>query len=426
MDRILYDTIRNMNDKCKARFCMPAHAGVGTSDSIYASAKFDWTEVPELDHLLQNENTIAFCEEAIAQSMGYASALMLTQGSTCGMHIAVCVCKDKCKTLFAVGGMHKSFFSACRLYGAQVVRVDSTSELDKLDTSMQIGGVFITSPDYFGNCQDLKSVRKFADKSGAYLVVDEAHASHFAYSKLLPDNANAYADISLMSMHKTLPVYGGGAIVCLKDKATRTDCERYRAMIHSTSPNYLVMASMDYANSYMSENGEKDYAKVKESIEEFSRVLKVGEVVKNDDFSRLVIKIDGKDAYTALLELAKRGVYVEMAQDDLLVCIVTPFNCDLLPILAKELNNIQFNALGEEEKAQRIARTVDANMQGKIEYVDIEDCAGRISAEDVGVYPPGIPAVLKGEIIDESVAEYLKKYRNRLFGLASGRIGVIK
>ena len=219
MDRILYDTILSMNDKFKARFCMPAHAGIGTSDSIYASAKYDWTEVPRLDNLLQCENTIAFCEEAIAKSMGYASALMLTQGSTCGMHIAVCLCKDKGKPLVAVGGMHKSFFSACRLYGAEAIRIESLSELDKLDSSMQIGCIFITSPDYFGNCQDLTEVRKFADKLGVYLVVDEAHASHFAYSKLLPDNAKASADISLMSMHKTLPVYGGGAIVCLKDKA---------------------------------------------------------------------------------------------------------------------------------------------------------------------------------------------------------------
>lgn len=406
---------------------MPAHAGIGTSDSIYASAGFDWTEVPRLDNLLNSENTIKFCEEAIAQSMGYNSVLMLTQGSTCGMHIAVCVCKDKCKTLVAVGGMHKSFYSACRLYGAEVIRADSVSELDKLDiSSLQIGGVFITSPDYFGNCQDLSDLRKFADKVGAYLVVDEAHASHFAYSSLLPDNAKSYADISMMSMHKTLPVYGGGAIICLKDKSLRSDCERYRAMIHSTSPNYLIMASMDYANTYMSEKGEEAYAHVKQKIGEFAQNLKVGRVVQNDDFTRLVIKIDGKDAYAVLLDLAKRGVYVEMAQDDLLVCIVTPFNCDLLDILAKELNNTQFVNLGEEEKFENFERTHNAMAQGEIEYVDLEDCAGRISADDVGVYPPGVPAVLRGEVIQQSVAKYLKKYRNRLFGLASGRIGVIK
>ncbi|MDE6614061.1 MAG: aminotransferase class I/II-fold pyridoxal phosphate-dependent enzyme [Clostridia bacterium] len=426
MDRILYDTILNMNENCKARFCMPAHAGAGTSDSIYASAGFDWTEVPRLDNLLNSENTIKYCEESIAQSMGYASALMLTQGSTCGMHIAVCVCKDRGESLIAVGDMHKSFFSACRLYGAKALRVQCASDLDNLDRSLQIGGIFITSPDYFGKCQDLLAVRKFADKLGVCLVVDEAHASHFAYSSLLPDNAKEYADISLMSMHKTLPVYGGGAIVCLKDKALRLDCERYRAMIHSTSPNYLIMASMDYANSYMSKNGEKDYARVKQKIDEFTQNLKVGEVVRNDDFTRLVIKIDGKDAYKALLDLAKKGVYVEMAKDDLLVCIITPFNCDLLNILADELNNMQFVDLGEEKKAEDVKCVSIANTHSDIEYVDLDNCIGRISAEDVGVYPPGTPVVLKGEVIDENAVKYLKKYPNRLFGLAHGRIAVIK
>ncbi|MDE6758708.1 MAG: aminotransferase class I/II-fold pyridoxal phosphate-dependent enzyme [Clostridia bacterium] len=416
-----------MNENTKARFCMPGHSGIGSSDDIFACAKYDWTEVFGLDNLLQCEDTILSCENSIAESMGYESALILTQGSTCGMHIAVCVCKDKGKTLIAVGDMHKSFFSACSLYGAYAVTVNDISELENKNISdLKIGGVFITSPDYFGNCKDISLAREFADKLGAYLVVDEAHASHFAYSSLLPDNACKFADISLMSMHKTLPVYGGGALVCLKDKSLRLDCERYRAMIHSTSPNYLVMASMDHANSYMRENGEKLYAEVKKSIQEFSQRLAVGKIVQNDDFTRLVIKIKGQDAYSATLELANRGIYVEMAQDDMLACIVTPFNCDKLDLLAQELNNIKFKALEGTANMQNVKPALTDHTSGEIEYVEIEDCSGRVSAVEVGVYPPGVPLLLKGEIIQESVVDHLKKYRNRLFGLAQGRIAVIK
>ena len=427
MERTLYDTICDINKKTRARFCMPGHSGMGTTERIFTCAKYDWTEVYGLDNLLQSQDVIMKSENAIAKSMGYASALMLTQGSTCGMHIAVNVCKDNGKTLVAIGDMHKSFYAACRLYGAEAVIAASVEDLRQIDFSeKKVGGVFVTSPDYFGKCRELSFLRELADKLGAYFVVDEAHASHFAYSSLLPNNAHSFADISLMSMHKTMPVYGLGALVCLKDESLRLECERYRAMIHSSSPNYLVMASMDYANSYMSENGEYDYARAKKYVDDFSRNLAIGQVVKTDDFSRLVIKIDGKDACDASIELAKRGVFVEMAKDDLLVCIVTPFNCVRLNTLAQELKNIKYKDLCDSRN--EISKTVKVtdNSQDEIECVDIENCAGRICAEDVGVYPPGVPVAIKGEVISKDMALYLKKYRNRLFGLAQGRIAVIK
>ncbi|MDE6189662.1 MAG: aminotransferase class I/II-fold pyridoxal phosphate-dependent enzyme [Clostridia bacterium] len=426
MEKNLYDKICEINGKVKARFCMPSHSGVGTGDKLYASASFDWTEVEGLDNLLCCDDAILKTQQRIAKSLGYKYALALTQGSTCGMHIAVNVVKERSRVVVAIGDMHKSFYAACRLYGAQVINIEKLESYDFKDE--KIGGIFVASPDYFGNCKDLSQLRKIADKLRAYLVVDEAHGAHFAYASTLPDNANKYADIAITSMHKTLPVYGGGALVCVNTLELKLKCEGYRALIHSTSPNYLTMASMDYADLYMRENGEKEYAKVKTKIEEFAKKLTVGKVVKNDDFTRLIVKIEGKNAYKANLDLIERGIYAEMAKDDLLVFIVTPFNCDKLDLLARELGELSFED-GESIDGSfcgEARKTIPADLQGEIDYVNIDEALGRVCAEDVGVYPPGVPFIMRGEVIDENRLQMIKKYRNQLFGLASGLIAVIK
>ena len=132
MIKKLYETVMDINADVKARFCMPGHGGIGLEGDLYACARFDWTEAPSLDNLLQSESVILESEKSIAKSMGYAQTLMLTQGSSCGIHIAVCTSKDRGNTLAVIGEMHKSFWAACRLYGANTIAFASDKELKSL------------------------------------------------------------------------------------------------------------------------------------------------------------------------------------------------------------------------------------------------------------------------------------------------------
>ena len=163
-----------------------------------------------------------------------------------------------------------------------------------------------------------------------------------------------------------------------------------------------------------------------DSIDEFGRLLTIGEIIKNDDFTRLVIRFNDADGDAVLQYLAKRGVYAEMSWEDKVVFIVTPFNCDKLEILSKELAEINISSLNSQIKSDKEFIYTNVRQDENTEFVEIDDALGRISAEDVGAYPPGIPVLFKGDVIDENKLNYLKKYRNRLFGLAQGRVAVIK
>lgn len=424
MSRSLYDKIKEYNRAVKARFCMPGHSGQTYIDDLYSSTPFDWTEVAGLDNLLCSEGVIADCEKRLAGRYGYDGALMLTGGSTCGMQIAMAFAKSRQGFVVAIGDMHKSFYSSARIMGASIRCFKNLDEAESAISDVKIACIFVTSPNYFGKTLQLKSVKDFASKVGALLVVDEAHSAHFPYSSLLPENASKYADIALVSMHKTLPVYGGGAILLTNGKDVYRECRLLRADIHTASPNYLVMASMDFADDYMAKNGEDEYAKVKFSIEKFKSNLKVGKVVDTDDFTRVVIKIDGVDCAEVSDRLVERGIFAEMAYGDLLVFIVTPFNCDKLELLAKESENIPLGKLQSNIDVDLDMQNVEK--RGETVLISPDEALGKVCAVEVGIYPPGIPVIKKGDVINRKAIDFIKKYSSRLFGLASGMLAVIK
>lgn len=424
MSRDIYDKVKEYNGAVKARFCMPGHSGVDSLDALYSSAAYDWTEVNGLDNLLYSDGVIANCEKKLAKNYGYENSLMLTSGSTCGMLIAMAVARSGRGVALAIGDMHKSFFASARIVGEKIRCCNNLREAEELSSSVKISCVFVTCPDYFGRLKPLKEIKEFALRMGALLVIDEAHSAHFPYSSLLPNNASKYADIALASMHKTLPVYGGGALVLTNGEDVYMQCRALRADIHTTSPNYLVMASMDYADDYMARRGEEEYAKVKRSVDRFKTILKVGEVVETDDFSRLVVKIDGVDCGKICDALVAQGVYAEMSYGDLLVFIVTPFNCDKLDLLASLLNTVSQEKLESEVDA-------DFGMQNVEKLGDVvlvmPDCAlGKVCAVDIGIYPPGTPVIIKGDVINQKAIDFIKKYSSRLFGLACGKVPMIE
>ncbi|MDE6474430.1 MAG: aminotransferase class I/II-fold pyridoxal phosphate-dependent enzyme [Clostridia bacterium] len=424
MSRDLYNKVKEYNGAVNARFCMPGHSGLDHLDALYSSAAYDWTEVNGLDNLLYSDGIIANCENRIAKHYGYQNALMLTSGSTCGMQIAMAIARSRQGIALAIGDMHKSFFASARIMGVKVRCCSDLKDAEELRSSVKISCVFVTSPDYFGKLKPLKEIKEFALTEGALFVVDEAHSAHFPYSSLLPNNASKYADIALVSMHKTLPVYGGGALVLTNGVDVYMQCRALRADIHTTSPNYLVMASMDYADDYMTSRGEEEYAKVKQAVDRFKTALKVGEVVDADDFSRLVVKIEGVDCGKICDALAAQGVFAEMSYADLLVFIVTPFNCDKLDLLASLINIMPQEKLESEIDVDFGMQNVEKS--GDVVLLLPDDALGKVCAVDVGIYPPGVPVIKKGDVINQKAIDFIKKYSSRLFGLACGKVPMIE
>ena len=276
-----------------------------------------------------------------------------------------------------------------------VTEITSSSEI----TAGCFAAVCVTSPDYYGRVKDLSEVAERCRAAGCALIVDEAHGAHFAFSSLLPKSAVGFADFVIHGAHKTLPVYTGGAMLHVKEAYYQKAREARREVV-GTSPSYLVLASMDFARELFEEKGEAMFADVKKEVDRVKAAHPNVSVLPSDDFSRVVIRKEG-GGYALQAALEKEGVFVEAADADRVVLIVTPFNVKHL------------------ERAFTVADGFDGKNK---EFSDISDIIGKISAYDVGIYPPGVPVVRAGEIFSKEKTAILQANLDRLYGTIDGKI----
>lgn len=390
----LFDAVYRYR-KVRARFHMPSHGGGRRplAAGLFASAPFDLTELSFSDNLSSPTGVILEAEKLAAAAYGSERTLFFAGGATDAVRTALLASKGERIAFF--GDMHKSFHSAARLFSLSVTEVASLRELSEGDFDV----ICVTSPDYYGRTADIPAIAAICAERKAKLIVDEAHGAHFAFSSLLPESAVIYADFVIHGAHKTLPVYTGGAM--LHTKTAFYDAARAaRAEVIGTSPSYLVMASLDYARDLFQRKGERYYRELKKKIERAKRAHPGVKVLPAEDFTRVVIeRRGGGHALAAALE--KRGIYAEASDSDRVVLICTPFNGKYL------------------KKAFSLAESFDGKNK---EYPDISDLIGKISARDVGVYPPGVPLVKKGEIFTKEKVAVLQANLDRLFGTVDGKI----
>lgn len=415
----LYEAVAAAAENDVVRFHMPGHSGVGSGTSFFASSKFDFTEISGLDNLLSPCGVIAKAERLAAEAYGSDDALIFSQGATACMHTAVLCIRDRGKAV-CLGDMHKSFWHAAMLYNLDVINC-SLFELDGTLAGGGVGSVFVTSPDYFGKAADLKYIRQLCVQYGVVTLIDAAHGAHFPFSRLLPDNPCIYCDIAIFSQHKTMCTYGGGALLCVSG-AFSDKARINRQLIHSTSPSYLIMSSVDYSRAVWSARGEEIYTYISDKVDEFKLAIPQGYgIYEGDDISRLVI-LCGGDAGSVAEKLEEKGIYCEAAVGDRLVCILTPFNCGDLLRLARALKDITPTELNETPKFN----LKKGSLAGKVTTAEIDNCEGRTACMPIGLYPPGTPQIFAGDIIDRDAALFIRDNKDKLFGLASGKVVVLE
>ena len=409
----LYSKLLSYNPK--ARFHMPGHSGVDFG--AFKANSLDITEVSDMDNLLCADGVIKEAEDLIAKAYGYKHALMVTAGSTICMQISAYLANKEHLKVVALGRMHNSFYNAMRLFNIEFEEYDSIQKLQcVIDNSQDRLAIFITSPTYFGNLNEV-------DKKGNLLIIDAAHGAHFAFSSVLPQYPQG--DIVFSSMHKTTPALTGAAIINVNDDKLYEEIVLYRSIIHSTSPSYLIMSSMDLARGYLQENGEEAYKAIAKKVESYNGKFASFDIENTDDISRLVLVKKGIDAYKALDDLHKLGFEIEMAYEDKLVLILTPFNIDKLDELEKALNNLTFEYKKFEHiNSENIKENIDENLVP--EFVDIDDAEGYICNAEISIYPPSQPIINYGKKITKEDINILKAHLGHVLGLVNNKVPVLK
>ena len=416
----LNDAIREHREHIS--YHTPAHSGVIVDGGLF-SVKDDITELPYSDNLHCPSGVLKESERLVSEAYGADHTFFVTTGATTAVHIALHACRGK--TVLIAGNAHVSVFNAARLYGGNVFYTGNIDNLGHDIQSSHADVVVVTSPDYCGNILNLQEIHNVCSAENVILVIDASHGSHFAFCEKLPVPATEYGDIVIHSAHKTLPALTGAALLHTTEK-WRERVQMSFNTLHSTSPSYLILASLERAVALMSEKGEKIYRAVIDVIDAFKDALPAPfTALQNDDPTRLVISSpyceeEVKNA------LEQNNIYPEAAFDGKIVFIVTPFNCPALPDVLKVLINLKNMTLRKEEAPVTPIPLTKLSYHEEFIFVPLDRAAGKTAYREAGIYPPGVPRILSGQIIQPEDISFLKKNAGRTFGLDNGMLAVVK
>ena len=300
---------------------------------------------------------------------------------------------------------------------------------------------------------ELGQIAKAAHAAGMLVLVDEAHGAHLNWLDGLkcvyrPDDGagrecvsalNMGADMCVQSAHKTLPALTGGAFLHMNE---RVDADRLLsrvALTQSSSPSFLIMASLDSAREYMDEHGCTELSRVADECERVLDECRTLDIMPAREYfgldcDRTRIALDvmprGITGFAARDALTRMGIDIEMADARRIVMICSAVDdkdkFDALIDGLKRLPRGNGNyALPKVERVMRGRRAMSVRQAalGAYERVELERAAGRIAARALGAYPPGVAECAPGEEISREICERLlaaQRAGAELFGLERG------
>lgn len=430
--------------------CMPGHKGgkgfreTAIGRELYENfIKGDITEVDGLDNLHNAEGIIKEAQEYLAQLYGSKKSYFLVNGSTSGNLAMIFSSFNEGDKIIVERNCHKSIFNGIMLRKLKPVYIknkinkkyDAPLSIEEeyflcmLEENSDAKGILITYPNYYGVCPDLNFIIREAKKRNMKVLVDSAHGAHFGVCKELPESAvKLGADMVVMSCHKTLPSFTQTAYLHVGEGVDLDKVEFYLSVFLSTSPSYMLMSSMDYARFYLEEHGEEDYTRILNLSEVYRdkinkiegfHVLGREDMYKEDiDLSRYVINLEkGYSASKFSKYLREKNIQAEMNDNQNVILIFSPFNKEedfkKLYKAIKEcpldsLKQEYYNILNYNIPQSKLAPFQVLNSKSK--EISLQDAVGRICAKSIVPYPPGVPLVMMGEIIDEDIIGMIKYY----------------
>lgn len=447
----LLDILLERSIKGIMRFHTPGHKGkMPLLDSIGSQsiADIDLTELPGLDNLHQPNGIIAEAQASCAQWLGVKHTFFLVNGASVGIQAAILGCTGPKDVVLIPRNAHKSVTSALILSGASPIYylpevhpefglpLGQACEpiLEKLETHPEVKLLFALYPTYYGTTWNLEIVR--ANWHGT-MVVDEAHGAHLPFYEGFPKSATKLgADVVVQSSHKTLAAFTQAAMLHIGQNCpVPTDYFLHALdILHTTSPSYLLMASLESAfwdgiekgrNGHWSTLIESCLQLKQQLMSKGIRVLNCRDIgnygIAGVDPTKILVKMPSQGTSEFVKRLVSRhGIQPELWDSENILFLIgagdTPETVKALgKALIEEYQSLQASTqvrFPAPAFPKQVLTPREAYLRQK-EQIPLGDSVGRICGETLSPYPPGIPAIVPGEIIDKDMIEYInwsKKY----------------
>lgn len=424
--------LKSYQEKSPVRMHMPGHKGAG----ILGFEGMDLTEIYGADELFAAEGIIKESEQNASNLFG-CPTYYSTQGATlCIQTMCTILCQDakskgKKPKILAGRNAHRSFIHAAALLDFEIEWLYGNSDylsckihaedLEKAIIESLPTAVYLTNPDYLGNLLDIKSLASVCKKHNVLLAIDNAHGAYLRFLKDSLYPIDLGADLCCDSAHKTLPVLTGGAYLHLSDSLNqvwKNDVKHFMEYFSSTSPSYLIMASLDAANEVLDTTFKKSLFECIQRVDGLkNKLVQHGYTILSGEPMKITISTKefgytGNEIANLLMEC---DIYPEFYDSDYIVLMPSPCNTkDDLKRLETCLCGIEgkpilVNKPPKLEQSKKAMNVRQALFSSSI-TLDVSKSLGQVCSSVTVSCPPAILPVIPGEVISESSIEVMKYY----------------
>ena len=436
MNTPIIDFVRAYADKNTLRFHMPGHKG----KTLIGFEELDITEISGADSLYEADGIIKESEKNASELFG-CDTFYSTEGASLCIRAMMYLVRlyafqnGQSPLVLAARNAHKTFHTAVALLDIETEWIYSGENepylscsiepamLEKriLEMQRRPSAVYVTSPDYLGNLQNISALSKVCHKYGILLLVDNAHG---AYLKFLPSSMHPIdlgADMCCDSAHKTLPCITGGAYLHIGKSCAPVILDNVRralATFGSTSPSYLILQSLDAVNKHVADGYSDTLSEFVDKIAQVKHSLSLsGYIFIGSEPLKLTVLASeyGYDGRELADILREKNIEPEFADPDLTVMMIAPENGDYgLISLFEALLSIEKRPSLKRERPLAVipkrAMPIRDAMLSVSERIKAADGLGRILASPTLSCPPAVPIVVSGEIIDDASIKAFEYY----------------
>jgi arginine decarboxylase len=454
----LFDAMVSLAESQKVSFHTPGHKsgkGIATRFRKFVGPRvfsIDLTTLDEVDSLQNPTGVIKEAQELAAKAAGADRSFFLVNGTTVGNHAMVASTTGPGDRVLIARNCHRSVLTGLIMSGAQPIFFQPSFDRDlmltlnvtfdtvrqAIDANPGARALLLTSPNYYGLCADLEKIVPYAHDRGLMVFVDEAHGPHLKFNPKLPTSAlEAGADMCVQSTHK---IVGGMTQASMLHTnaggVNLDDITNTLKLLQTTSPSYILMASLDLARMQMATEGKKLLNRTiklsEDARADINKLTGINCFTKDQakragmadmDVTKLTITVSdmGLSGYHVSQTLNIRfGIQVEMADPFHVLVIVSIGDrqddlnrlVEALKVIAAETGLqgalLPLDKVHPPTLTNKGVMTPRRAFYSDSELVNVADSAGRVSTEIVTVYPPGIPLLVPGEEISQDALNYLR------------------
>lgn len=447
----IYEALQEFRKKRIVPFDVPGHKRGRGNPELAAflgerCVGLDVNSMKPLDNLCHPISVIREAEELAAEAFGAAQGFLMVGGTTSAVQAMVLSVVKQGEKIILPRNVHRSVMGALVLCGAIPVYVDPLCDerlgiplgmrledvRRAMDQNQDARAILVNNPTYYGICSDIRSIVDMAHRRGMLCLADEAHGTHFYFGKGLPVSAMAAgADMAAVSMHKSGGSLTQSSLLLTGPGVSRGHVRQIINLTQTTSASYLLLSSLDISRRNLALRGEETFRQVVNMAEyarneinriggyyAFSREMINGESIFDFDVTKLSVHtldvgLAGIEVYDLLRD--EYDIQIEFGDlGNILAYISIGDRMRDIERLVSALSEIrrrfgrqQTGLMRQEYIEPQVAASPQQAFYADQESLPLEQTEGRVSAEFVMCYPPGIPILAPGERITDRILEYI-------------------